>query len=231
MLSSMHGSPDKIAKLEELARLRQNPAWDGYRNIGDFHCGIYDSLHVSPYTRGAGNCDSPVFLLLQDWCSAKFLQDLTEEQRKSVADLGRASWLPINQNLTALLERHVGMTLEQCYATNLFPFIKPSAEMTAAIEREDLRRVAREFAIPQIRIVQPKQVICLGSEVFRSVRHALGLTLALGSGSQVGKCFPWEGIHIWCQVSPGALGCANRGGLDKLHDDWAQMVSDPRFNL
>ena len=60
------------------------------------------------------------------------------------------------------------------YATNLFPFIK-TGNMSGSIAKHDLIRAAREFALPQIRIVQPRLVICLGLETFNSIREACGM--------------------------------------------------------
>jgi len=224
----MDGSPDKIARLEELATLRREAAWPGFRSLIDLHGGIYEGPHVSPYTRGAGNVESPIVLLLQDWCSAEFLAGLTKPQRETLAELGRAPWLPTNRNLVTLLHERLGTTLEACYATNLLPFIK-AGRMSGAVARKDLQRAAKVFAVPQIRIVRPTQVICLGTQVFRSVRHALELPIALGRGSPVGTSFVWEGIRIWCQAHPGGLGCARRGGVAGLHADWAAMVEDSSF--
>lgn len=224
----MYGSPDKIAKLEKLASLRQKEAWPGYKNIADFHGGIYESGHVSPYTRGAGNCDSPVFLLLQDWGSENFLHELTDEERNTLAALGRAPGLETNKNLSALLSEWLGMKLDTCYATNLLPFVKPG-RMSESVPEVVLRRAAKEFAVPQIQIVRPRQVICLGRAVFRSVRHAVGLTL--GSRLTVGQSFVWEGIRIWRQAHPGGLGAASRGGLQGLRDDWAAMTAEPSFEI
>lgn len=222
----MNGSPEKKAKLEALAARRQKAVWPGYRNIQEFHGGIYDSLHVSPYTRGAGNCEASVFLLMQDWCSSKYL---SEPPKPYLIDMGRDPKFTINENLTKLLDRWLrGMKLEDCYATNLMPFVK-DGDRKPGISKEDLRRAAKEFAVPQIEIVQPKVVLCLGTQVFASVRHALGLPLSLGPGSPIGKYYKWKDICIWCQASPGALGCANRGGEARLHADWEAMTKSSCF--
>lgn len=61
----MYGSLDKITKLKALAVFRQEDTWKGYRNVADFCGGIFEGPQVSPLTRGAGNCDSPIFLLLR----------------------------------------------------------------------------------------------------------------------------------------------------------------------
>jgi len=54
----------KASQLLALARQRQADRWPGYHTIGDYHDGVYESEHVSPYTRSAGNVDADVFILL-----------------------------------------------------------------------------------------------------------------------------------------------------------------------
>jgi hypothetical protein len=62
-------SSEKQKALKALARKRQRSRWHGYKNIGDYHRGVYDCLHVSPYTKSAGNVDSSIMVFLQDWTS------------------------------------------------------------------------------------------------------------------------------------------------------------------
>ena len=50
----------KINALRELARLRQSTRLDGYACIGDFHSGIFECDHVSPYTTSANNVDAEI---------------------------------------------------------------------------------------------------------------------------------------------------------------------------
>jgi hypothetical protein len=59
----------KQRKLKLLARKRQRSRWKGYHCLGDYHGGIYECDHVSPYTKSAGNVDSEIMVMLQDWSS------------------------------------------------------------------------------------------------------------------------------------------------------------------
>ena len=56
----------KHERLRALAAKRRADRWPGYRCIGDCHDGAYDCEYVSPYTKSAGNVDSPILVLLQD---------------------------------------------------------------------------------------------------------------------------------------------------------------------
>ncbi len=226
----MYGSPDKIAELQALATVRQKEAWPGYYNIADFHGGIYESLHVSPYTRGAGNCDSPIFLLLQDWCSEDDIKGFNEEDRAEVVRLGRASKKATNPILIDLVHIHLKMDINECYATNLFPFIKTGGTSNN-VPPKDLRDAAKVFAIPQIKVVKPKHVICLGAIVFKSIRQALGLPSTLTLGSQVGKWFDWDGVRIWSQAHPARRPQKGRSSWDLQNKAWLEMVESVDFRI
>ena len=90
----------KHQRLSELAQKRRAAVWAGYLNIGEFHSGIYDCFHVSPYTKSAGNVDSQLFILLQDWVSAEYLDG---QVNRTLVELGRDSNLPTNKKLGRLL--------------------------------------------------------------------------------------------------------------------------------
>lgn len=113
---------DKLAELHTLGNLRKQMAPEGFQSIAEFESGAYDSDFVSPYTKGAGNVDSPIVVLLHDWCSADFLAGPFNEP---LARLGRDPKLPTNRNLEALLTSHFGLRLDEIFATNVFPWIKP----------------------------------------------------------------------------------------------------------
>lgn len=125
---------DKRERLRLLALKRQQTKWSGYSQIGDYHGGIYECEHVSPYTKSAGNVDADVFILLQDWSSHYRLSGPRDDD---AVGSGHTSALPTNRNLTRLLDQHFGLTLQQTYGTNLFPFIK-SGSLTRRIPKSDL---------------------------------------------------------------------------------------------
>lgn len=212
---------DKESQLLKLAKKRQRSNWDGFFNLKDFHQGVYECDFVSPYTQSAKNLDADIFILLQDWVSGDFLE---KEYNPDLRELGHDPSLPTNVNLKRLLYRYFGIDLSETYATNLFPFIKP-AKMNAAISSKVLKKAAIEFALPQIQIIRPKLVIALGLVTFNALRQANNLKkcnkleLAISSHFKVGN------TQIFCQAHTGALGQnnRNRGGVDRVKEDWAKM--------
>src|SRR5438477_8132572 len=215
---------DKHAELLKLAKLRQATRWEGYKCIGDYPNGIYECDFVSPYTKTAGNVDAEILVMLQDWSSDESLRDLIDYE---LATLGHTPHLPTNRNLTRLLNATFGLTLRDIYGTNLFPFIKLGG-MSKSIPRSDLVRAAREFALPQIRIVNPKLVVCLGLNTFNALRQACDLGPCLRIGLAIDSPFNIDSIRVWCQAHTGALGQNNRnkGGVDRVSHDWRKMKAD-----
>ena len=215
---------DKRKDLLALARLRQQTRWEGYKCIGDadYHDGIYECDYVSPYTKSAGNVDADIMIMLQDWSS-------DEDMKKPVnwVDLGYDPTYPTNVNLINLLQSTFGTALRETYATNLFPFVKLGG-MSASIPHRDLVAAAREFAIPQIQIVRPRLVICLGLATFNALRRARGLGTCPSIDLAVSVPFDVEGSRVWCQAHTGRLGQnnRNRGGIDRVSSDWARMKED-----
>lgn len=212
---------DKRAALQQLAINRQQARWPGYTNIGDFHGGAYECLHVCPYTKSAGNVDAAIMVMLQDWASEDWLNgELDEHARQH----GYSDRLPTNRNLIRLLQANFRMPLWRTYATDLFPFIKPG-HMGRKIPRRDLVRAAMEFALPQVRIVNPKLVICLGLQTYNALRKACGLTHLRRLAEAIDAPYTFQTARIWCQAHTGGRGQAMRGRL-KVLEDWARMKED-----
>lgn len=159
--------------------------------------------------------------MLQDWSSDESLRlDLDKETVK----LGYTPDLPTNRNLVRLLNANFGLSLAEVYGTNLFPFIKQGA-MSAAIPQKDLVRAAHEFGLPQIQIVAPKLVICLGLVTFNALRRACDLALSRNLQSAIESHFVYESAQVWCQAHTGVLGqnTRNRGGVNRVSKDWQRM--------
>jgi hypothetical protein len=57
---------DKITRLRQLARKRQDTRWEGYKPLVECHGGKYECDLVSPYTKSTGNVDAEVMVMLQD---------------------------------------------------------------------------------------------------------------------------------------------------------------------
>jgi len=214
----------KYSQLLELARLRQNEIPKGYKGIGEYHNGIYECNYVSPYTKSAGNVDADIMFILQDWSSDKSLSQPVEVE---TVKYGHTPRLPTNKNLKNLLKNHFEVDLSKTYGTNLFPFIKPG-KMTAGIPTRDLINAAKKYTIPQIKIIKPKLVICLGAAVYNSIRLALGMQPESSLANSISKPFNFYGAKVWAPSHPGGLGRANRnrGKVDRVSLDWSEMADN-----
>ncbi len=211
----------KLAHLQKLGQERRRARWPGYRRISEYHIHAYECDHVSPYTKSACNVNSPLFLILQDWSSHGFL---SARFNREVKRLGMTPGLPTNRNIVALLTAHFDLRLEDTYATNLFPFIKPGG-LTGPIPARDLLRAAKRFALPQVRIVEPKLVVCLGLGTFNAIRVACGRSPCGSLEQAVASPFRWRRYHFWAQAHPGHFGQVgrNRGRPGQVDRDWHAM--------
>lgn len=222
-MANDRGAMEKLARLLQLARHRRSSRWLGYKCIGDYHAGAYECDHVSPYTKSAHNVDASVMVLLQDWASDAWLSGALDQETQR---LGYTPAAGTNIQLKSLLQEHLRLGLEDVFATNVFPFVK-EGPMNAPIPTRDLVRAAREFALPQVGIVQPLIAVCLGKSGFNAVRLAAGakavhtLEEALRSPFFVGP------TEVWCQAHTGPIGTNNRnkGGVNRVSSDWARMAS------
>jgi len=168
--------------------------------------------------------------MLQDWNSHEFLENLDPESDDGVEvrRIGRKASLPTNKKLSELLKKHFSRSLAEVYATNLFPFIK-QGNLSAAIQRDLLVRAAREFALPQVQIVNPKIVICFGLATFNAVRACYLLDKCASVEAAFNNKFTNdEGVQFWAQAHPGHFGQISRNRLDKsqVENDWKRMEKE-----
>jgi uracil-DNA glycosylase len=211
---------DKHARLLELARLRQQAKWPRdkrYRCIGDYDCGLYECDFVSPYTIGAQNVDTELMILLQDWAPDDRLSGPFLPERCTVGhDPSRRT----NRRRHELLLRHFALELEEVYATNVFPFIK-----VHKIQPEDFVRAAEEFALPQIKIVEPRLAVCLGKAAFNAVSVAASRSDIVSRAATIKSPF-WIGkTQVWRQAHPA------RKTVAQVAEDWARMASEYKRRL
>jgi restriction system protein len=162
-------------------------------------------------------------VLLQDWSSDERLRGPLDP---AAQELGRMPELPTNRRLEGLLREHFGLALSDIYATNLFPFVKLGS-MTSRIPMSDLVRAAREYALPQIEILDPAIVVCLGKTCFNALRKSLALPPAPILDHAIGNPFKVGRTEVWCQAHTGAIGVnnRNRGGMNRVAKDWARMAA------
>jgi uracil-DNA glycosylase len=218
-------SIEKKAALLQLAQLRKLESFEGYSrkylNLCDFFSGYYECDHVVPWTLSACNVEADLMLISQDWSSEEFL--LARGEDPQARKLGHSPDLPTNQRTQAMLKEHMGLSFGDTYATDAFAFIKPG-KMNSPISFPDLLRSVRTYTLPQISIVRPKMVICLGSAPFNAIRRGLGKPdrINLTRSFQVETPFhtDFEGIPIFGVAHPGGVGTRAIGG---------QAVALPRW--
>lgn len=218
---------EKCAALRQLAKKRRSSSIQGYCRLSDFHRGYYECCFVSPWTKSAHNVDADVMLLGQDWSSSDRLSRSPDTEQKR---LGQIWKLRANVNLRDLLWQNMKLEFRQTYATNVFPFIK-KGPMNARIKHVDMQFCAREYAIPQIEIISPKMVICLGQSTFRAVLRSIGGELNLFKDAyQPEHCIKYRGIEIYGVPHPGNFGVRNAGGIVRVHERW-QVLADRLMEL
>jgi hypothetical protein len=96
--------------------------------------------------------------------------------------------------------------------------------MSDPIRQADLIRAGHQFGMPQIQIVNPKLVICLGLATFNALRQACGLSPSQNLPSAIDSPFNIGESRVWCQAHTGRL--SNRGTFERVSDDWRKMKED-----
>jgi restriction system protein len=159
----------------------------------------------------------------QDWSSKDTLERDPCEMRKQIAKHGYNPCFPTNKTLDKLLCRHLNLKRGQCYLTNLFPFIKPG-RANARIGTRELVWSARTFTLPEIEIVSPDVVICLGLATFRSLKQAKdGVLSKMRLGDAIAQPFPYCKSEIRCVAHPGSWVKTNRS-LMQVDQDWQEIA-------
>ena len=174
---------------------------------------------VSPWTLAAHNVNSSLMIVGQDWASDTWLSACPEH----VLLEGRDIRLPTNKRLDYFLLHSFGMRFDECYATNLFPFIKTGA-MSTPIKSKHYMHTAEKYLIPQIKIVQPSLVICLGSAVFANLLRVAGQKVPRFSEA-INMELKIHGSLIRAVYHPGGHGTRNAGGEQKAFSAWLAAQS------
>lgn len=192
----------------------------GYRHIGDFQNGVFDCCHVSPWSISACNLDSPIMIVGQDWSSAEHLEKVPPNPH--IIECGYDPGFPTNINLDRLFNEHFETRRADFYLTNVFPFVKPG-RATRRIPMAHLARCATDFLLPQIDIVAPRAVICLGLRTFNALMRALHQPGAHRLASAIERPpYAQYGALIFAAAHTGSLGTKNRG-VEQVDEDWKQI--------
>jgi hypothetical protein len=187
-----------------------------YRHIEEFHGGVFECDHVSPWTLSGSNVDAGYMVVGQDWSSSNQLEKCPPNIH--MIDHGFDPKFISNGVLDLLLEKHLQISRRECYLTNLFPFVKFGGA-GAHIPLGHLERCAGSFLVPQIRIVAAPIVICLGKDTFNALMCAIGQ-----KSGEIGDVSEFEQSKLCAVAHTGAWGLNNRG-MDKVNRDWQKIAA------
>lgn len=218
-------SQAKSNALRQLVRKRRSKPLKGYACIGDFYDGAYECKYVSPLTKSGCNLDAEVMVVLQDWASVKALVgDGGPDPVR--ARLGYNPESYTNKNLDRRLCEHLCLVRDDCYLTNMFPFIKPGKK-DANIRQGDMEHCAREYTLEEVRIVRPRLVLCLGLETCKAFRVAAGLKKPSNMDEAVNSPFEFEDSTVYCVAHVSSRGeiTRNRRDPDQVAADWQRIAS------
>lgn len=191
-----------------------------YKKLGEFHDGQYDCDDwVVPWSITASNVDSQIMLIAQDWASEEFLNRPFDRLQ---ARQGYHEGLPTNRRLFSLLKEYTSRNFSEVFATDVFPFAK-SGGMTARLPRRDLVISAEQYALPQIEIVLPKLVICIGSATYNAVRGALGKAYVSIRSSLNEAPLTVCDSKVVAVTHTGGLGFATAGGFVGVEPQWSRI--------
>ena len=213
---------NKTQRLHELAEARrtdnQLSLTKKYRQIGDFHGGICDEWKcVSPWNKAAGNYDSSIMIVGQDWIS----EGAVDTAYRSF-EIGCDPNNRTNQNLQSLLLENFGLKFADVYATNLFVFVKPGS-LSAHIPTKDLYYSAKTYTLAEIGIVKPKIVICLGKATYSALCKAIEAEAHDFKASSEAPVI-YGDVRIYGVPHTGVLGTNNAGGIAKVKEIWAKLA-------
>jgi uracil-DNA glycosylase len=218
----------KRSALLALTLKRRSETFEGYSrrylNFADILDGYYECDHVVPWTTSACNLEAELMLVSQDWASEEFLLKTGKDPKQK--EYGQVETLATNQNIKVMLSRHMKLSFKETYATDAFAFIK-GGSMNARIPFPDLVKSTFEYALPQIKIVRPKMVLCLGSAPFNALRRACNFRgwLNLEKSCQVETPFHTEvcGVPVFAVAHPGGTGTRAVGGWEKAEPRWKSV--------
>ena len=146
----------------KLAYERASQVHSTYRQPEQFGYDFRD--WVSPYTKRASRVGGVAFVL-QDWASEAAL---SSGVNPAIQEFGRDPTIKTNIYLEKLVFRVLGLSLDDVYVTNAFPFVKPGA-MSSAIHFRDVVACVKQFAKRELELAQPKATCALGTVAYRAL--------------------------------------------------------------
>jgi len=213
----------KGIELKKIAERCKKNVPKNYKNVADFQGGIFDNKnYVSPWSIGAHNSDANLMLVGQDWVSSEWLTNTNNAQ---YAKLGRDPNFATNRNLEAYLKLF-GLNFSDTYATNAFAYIKDGLA-NARIKQKDFRDSVVNNLLPQIEVIKPKMIICIGRMPFNEMRAQAGLSKVPIKNGHL-ESFHYMGAKIYGSYHTGGLGTAGAGGKNNSLLQWKALAREYR---
>jgi len=234
-LTEYKGSQCKVASLRELASFRCAADLSIYQHpyMQPEQLGFDFKEYVSPWTKAANNVDARVMLIAQDWSSTDRLSNVPEDERAEIRRHGQTPNLPTNRNIQEFLTKNFGLAFDQCFATNAFVFVK-CGSMSSKIPSADLRRSVTDYVLPQINIVEPRLVLCLGAAVFSVIesviRQEMPHAKKISWRDSLDNPLRFNDSLIVGLPHPGGRGTAASGGKSVVDRYWAAARQHAKYD-
>jgi hypothetical protein len=212
----------KKQQMRELVRGRRE-GWipNGCYRLGDteLNDGFWEEDEfVVPWSKCACNYSAKIMIVAQDWDSFKNLSVPLTAKHERIKLVGRNEGLLTNTRIDKLLHQHFGLTWADTFATDVFPFVKPGG-MRGDLMWKDFVRCARDFALPQIVIIRPRMVICLGrSTTFRALAEIIPDSSFVPNGDDPLGPLNHNGTKIYGVTHTGGRG---NGWIKRIDHEWA----------
>jgi len=164
----MSSKTDDYTKLV-LARKSCNVC-SGLTNPARCAKGAFDSSEIGPWTRWQGNLNANLMVVAQDW------GDVAAFQKQDGIDWDNSETNRVLRDLLAAIGFNIDLPSSSTgrgllFFTNAILCLKRGGAQ-AAVKTQWFRNCGAQFLKPQIEIVKPRVVICLGQRAYDAVLRA-----------------------------------------------------------
>ena len=145
----------------------------GVVNASRLSGGIYDSNHIGPWTRWLGDLNAEIMVVGQDWGDQRAFetQQGANGAYSATNDALRELLASIGFDVPTPQEPSV---FSRVFLTNAVLCFKDHG-CQGPVQSEWFQNCGRKFLRPQIELLRPKAVVCLGQRAFNAVLAAFEL--------------------------------------------------------
>jgi uracil-DNA glycosylase len=213
-----------------VTRRKQCGQRDGLANASVIRNGSLDAEEIGPWTRWLGDLNARVLVVGQDWGDQKAFE------RQGGLDLPTSATNPMLRRLLASIgvdvpDVGVAAAPAGVFLTNAALCLKEQG-CQGPVRYEWFETCGQSFLGPQIDLVQPKVVVCLGERAYRAVVSAYQLTAAdsfRGSVEGPGVTLP-NGSIMFAVYHCGRRILNTHRNADAQFRDWRRIAMALRTN-